>query len=56
MCWLGSVTAAAGDYVEMDGVMLTSGPTVHNYADGSSNDNWSWNGTANNSTSKGIPV
>jgi prepilin-type N-terminal cleavage/methylation domain-containing protein len=54
--WL-AVTApvAAGVYLDMDGVMLTSGTAVPNYADGNS-DNWTWNGTPHASTSKGVPL
>jgi prepilin-type N-terminal cleavage/methylation domain-containing protein len=39
----------------VDGVMLTSGSTLANYADGSS-PNWIWNGTPNNSSSTGPPL
>lgn len=38
-----------------DGVMLVSGSTTYNYADGASA-NWVWNGTANNATSTGPPL
>ena len=55
MCWLGSGTVAAGDYVDMDAIMLTSGTTLYNFADGN-NSNWAWDGTENASTSKGVPV
>jgi len=55
MCWLGQSTAAAGNYVDMDAIMLTSSTTLYNFADGNSS-NWSWNGTQNASTSKGIPI
>jgi len=42
----------AGVPIYYDGVMVTEGSTLYNYADGSS-DNWIWNGTANASTSTG---
>ncbi len=35
--------------------IITKGSTVYQYADGNSS-NWVWNGTVNNSTSKGEPV
>jgi len=41
--------------LDIDGVMLTEGPTLYNYADGSS-PNWAWNGVANNATSTGPPL
>lgn len=44
----------AGDMFDGDAVMVTSGSTTYNYADGSSS-NWIWNGTLNNSTSTGPP-
>ena len=44
--------AAAAVNFDVDGVMVTSGSTAYNYADGNSTD-WVWTGTANNSTSKG---
>jgi hypothetical protein len=40
------------DYLDMDSVMLTSGTTSYNYADGNSTD-WTWNGSPNSSTSTG---
>ena len=54
--WLSNTNPiAAGAYIEMDGVMLTPGTAVPNYADGNSS-NWVWDGTVNESTSKGIPL
>ena len=44
--------AAAGSTLYVDDIMVTSGSTLYNYADGSSQ-NWIWNGTANASTSTG---
>lgn len=38
----------------VDGMMMTQGSTVYNYADGNST-NWIWNGTAGNATSTGPP-
>lgn len=38
-----------------DAVMLVSGSTLNNYADGTSA-NWVWNGTAHNATSTGPPL
>lgn len=40
---------------DVDGMMVTTGPTVYNYADGDTA-NWTWNGTQKNSTSTGPPV
>lgn len=50
-----SSTWVAGDWEDVDAIMITTGSTVHAYADGESN-NWVWNGTPNNSTSTGPPV
>lgn len=47
--------STAGMQFYVDGVMFTEGTTLYNYADGSSTD-WTWNGTANNSTSTGPPL
>ena len=47
-------SVAQGQYVEVDGFMLTTGSTIYNFADGSS-DNWVWNGPAHNATSTGVP-
>lgn len=49
-----STAPVANTYVEFDGVMLTQGPTLYNYADGDSS-NWAWNGTQGLSTSSGPP-
>jgi hypothetical protein len=46
----GSNTAT--DVVYWDSVMLTSGSSVYNYADGNSTD-WTWNGSPHSSTSTG---
>jgi prepilin-type N-terminal cleavage/methylation domain-containing protein len=48
---LRSNSTAVVDF-DIDGVMVTSGTTAYTYADGNSTD-WTWNGTVNNSTSKG---
>lgn len=48
-------TNSAANYIYWDAIMLTSGSTTHSYADGNSPD-WTWNGTANNSTSTGPPL
>ena len=53
--YLSGNTVAQGQYIELDGFMLTSGGTVHNFADGDSS-NWVWNGTAHNATSTGTPL
>lgn len=41
-----------GDSLDGTGIMVNSGSTLYQYADGNSA-NWSWNGTANASTSSG---
>jgi prepilin-type N-terminal cleavage/methylation domain-containing protein len=43
---------SGGGVVSYDAIMLTEGSSVPNYADGNSSD-WTWNGTVNNSTSRG---
>lgn len=43
------------DYVDMDSVMVTEGNSSYNFADGSST-GWTWSGTANASTSSGLPL
>lgn len=48
-------SAAVGDTFQVDCVMLTRGASVYNYADGDSA-NWAWNGTAQLSTSTGMPL
>lgn len=45
----------AGQKAWVDDVMVASGSTVQQYSDGSSS-NWTWNGTANASTSTGPPL
>lgn len=40
----------------VDSVMFTQGGATYEYADGSSNPNWSWSGTAHNSASSGIAL
>lgn len=45
-------TITTSDNLYIDGVMLTHGSTLYNYADGTS-PNWIWNGAPNNSTSTG---
>ncbi len=52
-----TATTVAGTQFWVDGVMLTAGPSLYNYADGSyTMAGWSWTGTANNSTSTGTPL
>lgn len=41
--------------IRVDGLMITEGSTLYNYADGASS-GWRWSGTANNSTSVGPPL
>lgn len=43
---------AAGDTIDFDGIMATQEDALQTYADGGST-GWSWNGTANASTSSG---
>lgn len=48
---------ANSDIMLIDDVMMTSGPMLYTYADGSlSSSGWAWNGTANASTSTGPPL
>lgn len=47
-------TWVANDYMDADSLIVTNDNTPQNYADGNSPD-WTWNGTANNSTSTGPP-
>jgi general secretion pathway protein G len=44
-----------GDWVDYDGLMVTKGTDIPNYADGNSH-NWAWSGTANISTSTGPAI
>ena len=44
-----------GQSVWVDNVMVTAGPGVSSYADGSA-PNWTWNGVANKSSSMGPPL
>ncbi len=44
-----------GESYDIDGVMMTQGPVLYNYADGNS-PNWTWTGTPNASTSTGPPL
>ncbi|MBC7459348.1 prepilin-type N-terminal cleavage/methylation domain-containing protein [Candidatus Saccharibacteria bacterium] len=46
---------AQGQYVEIDGFMLTSGSTNYNFANGASS-NWVWNGAIDASSSTGSPL
>lgn len=48
-------TATEPAVLRIDSAMLTTGSTLHSYADGSSPE-WTWTGTANNSTSMGPPL
>ena len=51
---LSGIGAAAGDPLDIDGAMVTKGDTEYNYADGNTA-GWVWNGTPNESSSKGLP-
>jgi len=51
----GAVQWANGDTLDYTMLMATAGPTLYQYADGSS-PGWAWTGTANNSTSTGPPL
>jgi prepilin-type N-terminal cleavage/methylation domain-containing protein len=54
--WLSNTNPITpGTYIDMDGVMITAGTAVPNFADGNSN-KWTWNGASNESTSKGVPL
>jgi len=46
---------AVGDMLDGDAYILAEYPSTLNFADGSSA-NWAWTGTANNSTSVGVPL
>lgn len=46
-CW------ASGNTQDVDAMMVTRGSTLYNYADGSTNTSWVWNGTANDASSTG---
>jgi prepilin-type N-terminal cleavage/methylation domain-containing protein len=46
---------AVGDTMEVDAVMVNSGSTLYNYADGNT-PGWAWSGATNNSPSTGPPV
>ncbi len=48
-------TTTAGTQFWVDGVMLTQGATLYNYADGDSA-GWSWSGAVENSNSTGPPL
>jgi prepilin-type N-terminal cleavage/methylation domain-containing protein len=50
-----SANYAVGDSIQLDGVMITKGSTSYNYADGTS-PGWEWNGTPNNSASRGPTI
>jgi prepilin-type N-terminal cleavage/methylation domain-containing protein len=47
-----AASAPTGAILYVDDVMATQGSTLYTYADGNS-PNWAWNGTLNNSTSRG---
>jgi len=52
-----AVTVASPSSFHSDGIMLTQGPTLYNYADGSfTGSGWAWTGTANATTSFGLPL
>lgn len=51
----GAVQWASGDTLDYTMLMVTSGSTNYQYADGAS-PGWDWTGTANNSTSVGPPL
>lgn len=46
---------SANTYIDIDGLILTSGTTQYTYADGSS-ENWAWTGSPHASTSLGVPL
>lgn len=49
---MNTVSAAAGDTLDIDGAMVTRGATTYTYADGNSA-GWTWQDTVNNSASSG---
>ena len=49
------LSMTAGSRLDATGVMVTEGPTLHSYADGSS-PNWSWLGAPNDSQSRGLAL
>lgn len=51
-----STNWAIGDYIDFDTLMITTGSTTYNYADGNSGSGWAWTGAINNSTSYGSPL
>ena len=51
-----AVSAPVNTGYYIDSVMITKGADAPVYADGSTNSNWAWNGTAHNSTSTGPPL
>lgn len=48
-------TATGTGAIRIDNLMITQGSSLYNYADGAS-PGWIWNGTAQNSTSKGLAL
>lgn len=48
--------SASGVPFYVDSVMFTQGGTLYPYADGSTDPNWSWTGTAHGTTSTGIAL
>jgi len=53
--WVSAPNVASGDGYYIDSVMMTTGSTLYNYADGNSA-NWAWSNTTNNSASSGPPL
>lgn len=51
-----STNWAINDYIDFDALMITTGSTTYNYADGNSGSGWAWTGAVNNSTSYGSPL
>jgi prepilin-type N-terminal cleavage/methylation domain-containing protein len=51
----GAQNWTSGATLDGTGLMITAGSTLHEYADGESN-NWIWNGTPHNSSSTGPPL
>jgi hypothetical protein len=53
--YTGSGTESSSNVFYATQFMMTAGPTTYNYADGASA-GWTWNGSANNSTSSGPQI
>ena len=48
-----STSATSGSTLYVDGILMTKGSTLYDYADSTINSSWSWTGTPNNSTPTG---